>query len=133
MNKFAKMLSKGEYNQLYEVLESIHFQYDLVGFACLFKKVSSEKKYAYLTYAISRAETPELHLLVCDFVLFTDTFFYDMYPVQKWHLKRALEIAPNNIKVLQWIISIFDSHPDCPFSEEEMAQYREGLSSSDIE
>lgn len=127
MNELNKLLSEGLYNQLYEKLNSLNFQYNIEEFTRTFNKVSSEKKYAYLMYVIARAETPELHILMCNFLLFTDTFFFDMYPVQRWHLKRALEISPNNKSVLGWIIDIFNLHPDCPFTKEEMKQYRPAL------
>ena len=129
MKEFKRLLSEGNYSALYEKLENMHFHYELEGFTKIFKGVSSEKKYAYLTYVIARAETPDLHLLMCDFLSYTDTFFFDMYTVQKWHLERALEISPNNINVLQWIVDIFSNHPDSPFTEKEMYAYKELLDS----
>lgn len=117
------MLSDGYYNDVYNYLDTIKFSYSLEDFAKISNGISSEKKYAYLTYAISKKETVERHLLICEFLLFTDTFFYDVYVVLKWHLKRALEISPNNIKVLQWIVSTFNNHPDSPFNKEELLEY----------
>jgi len=123
MNEFRKYIDNGEYQQLYEKLEARHYAYTLENVTRDFKEVSSEKKYTYLMYAIACSETPELHLLICDMLLFTDTFFFDMYTLQKWHLKRALEISPNNVQVLQWITCTFSGHPDSPFSKEELTAY----------
>lgn len=123
MNEYEKMMSNGLYNALYEKLVEEKFQYFIEEFSEAFKNVASEKKYAYLTYAVAKSETPDLHLLICDLLLYTDLFFYDMYTVQKWHLKRALEISPNNKEVLQWIVDIFSNHPDSPFSLEELSDY----------
>ena len=123
MNEYENMMSEGYYNALYGKLEDINFQYDLEEFTKIFKRVSSEKKYAYLTYVIAKSETPDLHILICDFLLYTDLFFHDMYTVQKWHLKRALEISPNNKQVLQWITCTFNDNPSSPFSEEELIAY----------
>ena len=123
MNEYENMMSEGYYNALYGKLEDINFQYDLEEFTKIFKRVSSEKKYAYITYVIAKSETPDLHILICDFLLYTDLFFHDMYTVQKWHLKRALEISPNNKQVLQWITCTFNDNPSSPFSEEELIAY----------
>ena len=62
MNEYENMMSEGYYNALYGKLEDINFQYDLEEFTKIFKRVSSEKKYAYLTYVIAKSETPDLHI-----------------------------------------------------------------------
>jgi len=124
MKELSNMLSEGSYCALYEKLEDMHFNYDLEEFTKIFKGVSSEKKYAYLTYVMAKSETPYLHLLICDLLSYTDTFFFDRYTVQKWHLKRALEISPNNQAVLQWIVDVFGHHPSSPFDEEELRGYK---------
>ena len=124
-----KMMSEGLYRALYEKLEEDKFQYIIEEYSKAFSNVSSEKKYTYLTYAIAKLETPDLHLLICDLLLYTDLFFDDMYTLQKWHLKRALEISPNNKEVLQWIVDIFSNHPDSPFNGDELSYYNKKLSS----
>ncbi|NLZ46461.1 MAG: hypothetical protein GX896_07185 [Clostridiales bacterium] len=129
MKKLKKMLSEGAYDSLYMELDENNFFYDIENFTTAFDGVKSEKKYAYLTYAIARNETPNLHLLLCDLIYYTDRFFYDVYTMQKWHLKRALEISPNNIDVLKWITTIFNEHPDSPFSKYELAIYNKQLES----
>lgn len=129
-NKYlVKRMKKGCFKNVYEELNSAHYEYTIDAFTRDFKNVSSEMKFAYLQYLIAKEETSDIHLLLCDFLMWTDTFFFDYYPVLNWHLKRALEISPNNIKVLQWITCIFNGHPDSPFSEEELAAYNELLSS----
>lgn len=128
MNENEKMMSEGHYSALYEKLEEDKFNYVLEEYSKTFRNVTSEKKYTYLTYAIAKSETPNLHLLICDLLLYTDLFFHDMYTVQKWHLKRALEISPNNKEVLQWIVDIFSNHPDSPFNEDELSYYNKILS-----
>ena len=128
MNKFRKYTNKCDFDGLYRELAAEHYDYTLENFTRDFNKISSEKKFAYLHYLIANEETPELHLLVCDFLLYTDTFFFDIYPVVKWHLKRALEISPNSVEVLGWIIGIFaNGNPDSPFSGEELRAYNERL------
>lgn len=129
MNELQKHMNNGEYQVLYDKLVASQYCYTLENFTRDFEKISSEKKYAFLMYAIASAETPDLHILICDMLYYTDTFFFDIYTVQKWHLRRALEISPNNKQVLQWIICTFKDHPSSPFSEEELFNYNNLLNS----
>ncbi len=123
MKELKNMMLNGLYSVLYEKLANMHFDYNLEAFTEMFNGVCSEKKYAYLIYVMAKSETTDLHLLICDFLSYTDTFFVDRYTVQKWHLKRALEISPNNVKVMSWIIDEFYDHPDSPFKNNEIYQY----------
>jgi hypothetical protein len=127
MKIFKKMLFDGLYNPLYQKLEEFGFRYDLEEFTKTFNGVCGEKKYAFLMYAIAKNETPALHLLICDLLSYTDTFFFDKYTLQKWHLKRALEISPNNVDVLQWVTCTFNGHPDSPFDADELLVYNQLL------
>lgn len=129
MKNIAKKMKKGCFQSVYEELKSANYEYTIEAFTRDFKNVGSEMKFAYLQYLIAKKETPDIHILICDFLQFTDTFFFDIYPVLNWHLRRALEISPNNIKVLQWITCTFNGHPDSPFSDEELNAYNELLSS----
>lgn len=118
-----KKMKEGCFQNVYKELDSANYEYTIDAFTRDFKNVSSEMKFAYLQYLIAKEETPDIHLLLCDFLMWTDTFFFDIYPVLKWHLNRALEISPPNIKVLQWITCTFNGHPDSPFSDEELSAY----------
>lgn len=123
-NEFEELMNQGYFQELFNKLEELNFSYYLDEFDALFQKGKAEYKYAYLTYLIARSEKPEYHILLCDMLLYTDMlFFHDRYTVQKWHLLRALEISPNNLDVLDWIIGVFNNSPDSPFTDDEMLRF----------
>lgn len=127
MNEIQKNLNKGNYQEVYQELKSRKYCYSIDNFTRDFKKISSEKKFSFLHYVIANEESPALHILICEFLMYTDTFFYDIYSVIKWHLKRALEISPGNTSVLQWIICTFSDFSGSPFSEDELSDYKKIL------
>ena len=127
MNKWEKWLTNGEFQKLFDELMEKQYCYTIDKFSKDFSRAGSAMKFAYLQYVISRDEKIELHILVCEFLMFTDTFFFDIYPVIGWHLKRALEISPDNINVLQWITCTFNGHPDSPFSEYDLKEFSNRL------
>ncbi len=68
-----------------------------------------------------------LSLLVCDFLMYTDTFFYDIHPVIRMIVKRAIELFPTENILLEWVISTYENHPDSPFKESEIIEYKKQL------
>jgi|GEM_PF-6309618 len=58
-----------------KLFEVNHYVYTLERFTHDFSKVNSMKKYCYLLYVMSRNETPDIHILICDTLMFIDTFF----------------------------------------------------------
>ena len=66
-------------------------------------------------------------LLLCDFLMYTDTFFYDIHPVIQMFICRALELFPKDPTLLEWVVSTYVNHPDSPFEEAEMITFKEQL------
>lgn len=118
-----KNMSDGNYKVVYDTLKANGYVYTLEEFSHDFSKVDSIKKYCYLLYVMSVEETPEIHLLICDLLMFTDTCFFDIYPVIRWHIVQALKINSQFKNALSWAINIFYHHPDSPFSCEELYHY----------
>lgn len=129
MNKIAQLLNDGLYSEVYEELlcEREAFVQDAYSleFFCGEKlnSVNAEKKFAYLNYAVARKESVELHIFICNYLLYGDCLFDDIHTVVNWHFRRALEISNNSSKVLLEILTNYKDHPDSPFSKEEMENY----------
>jgi hypothetical protein len=81
MNLLAKGMSQGEFQSVYEKLDSLNYSYSLDDFTRDFGEVRREIKFAYLHYAIAKNEIPLFHILICDMLEYTDTFFFDIYTV----------------------------------------------------
>lgn len=93
-------------------------------FAHDFRGVDSFVKYTYLLYVISREARADLHLLACEFLIYTDTICDDVYSLVRWHVFQALSIDPLNVPVLEWVVSYFSNCPSSPFSEAELWEFR---------
>ena len=92
-----------------------------------FAKVSSADKFCYLVYLLSKEYTIYNTLLLCDFLMYTDTFFYDIHSVIQMFIRRALELFPKDTTLLEWVVSTYETHPDTPFEEKEIIAFKKQL------
>jgi len=117
-------MTTGAFSALHDRLVEEGYGYLFAKLASDFDGVPGAMKYAFLMHEIAVRESAELHLLICDTLLYFDTFFVYIWPVLRWHLLRALAVAPESVDVLQWITSTFgDGHPDSPFTPEELSGF----------
>jgi len=125
MEILEQKMQNGMYKEVYDELERKHFHFTINNIASLFPQIDSYDIYVFIMYAISRKETVDKHIAICDALMFSDPCFSDSYNLIAWHLRRALDVFPKNKEVLQWIIDSFYStnHPDSPFSEKELSEY----------
>ena len=113
-----------DYHSIYTVLSEKNYSYTLGNIERDFNKIDSSNKFCYLIYLLSRDYCIKNVLLVCDFLIYTDTFFYDIHPVIRMMILHAIEFFPTDNTLLEWIISTYDNHPDSPFTKEEIAEYK---------
>lgn len=124
MKNISTLMKKHDFKSLYELLEEENYKYTIDNFERNFKKYSSTDKFSYLIYLIARERNVENTLLICDFLMFTDTFFDDVHTVIYDFLCQGLQIFPDNTELLQWIVSIYEGHPDSPFTLSELAEIK---------
>lgn len=127
MNKIIKQWKNGNYNFVYEYLKSKNYNYTLDNLEKDFSLIKSKDKYSYLIYLLSRENTPKNAILLCDVLLYTDTFFCDIHPVIYLFLQQSLLLHPFDVSIINWIVSVYDNHPDSPFSYEEIDMYKNKL------
>ena len=120
VRKLVQLLKEREFNSVYEILEMKKYNYTVENFEKDFKTVNSTDKFCYLVYLLSKDYSIKNTLLLCDFLMYTDTFFYDIHSVIQLFVRRALEMFPTEPSLLDWIISTYENHPDSPFKEEEI-------------
>jgi len=123
MKKLKKNMQKGMFKEVHDELINSGFNFILNDIVSLFPFMNSYEIYLFMMYSISVNETPEKHILICEDLMFMDPCISDSHTLIAWHLRRALEISPNDLSVLQWITCTYNSHPDSPFSEEELKEY----------
>jgi hypothetical protein len=127
VKELTRLLKEHQYYSVYFFLKEKKYDYTIENLERDFVKVSSSDKFCYIIYLLSKDFTVKNTLLLCDFLMFTDTFFYDIHPVIQMFIRRALELFPNETTLLQWIISVYENHPDSPFKESEIITFKEQL------
>lgn len=118
-----KEMKLGNFSKVYHRLLQYNYSYTIDNFTTDFKQVSSSIKFCYLLYLIAKQESAYLHILICEFLMYTDTFFDDIYPIIYLHLKAALALEEDTIKTMSWIIDTFCDHPESPFDSVQMKDF----------
>ena len=89
-----------------------------------FAMISSLNKFIYLIYLISNENTFRNVVLICDFLEYTDTFFFDIYSVIGFFIRQYLNSNPKDLKMKEWVISRYSENPDSPFTQNEIMSWR---------
>lgn len=127
MKKITRLWKKHDYHSIYVILKEKGYDYTIDNIEKDFGKIRSMDKFCYLIYLLSNDYSVENTLLVCDFLMYTDTFFYDIHPAIRMIVQRALELFPTERILLEWVVSIYENHPDSPFEETELIAFKERL------
>ena len=115
-----KQLKNGEFNYVYNFLKEIQYNYSLDNLSKDFSSVDSKDMYCYLIYLLSVEHSPFYYILLCDYILYLGTFFYNIHPVIHMFMKQALEEYTYNKSIINWIIVTYENHPESPFSNDEL-------------
>lgn len=127
VRELIRLWKERDYHSVYEILKAEEYDYTIGNIEKDFAKVSSTDKFCYLIYLLSKDYSVKNTLLLCDFLMYTDTFFYDIHPVIQMFICRALELFPKDPTLLEWVVSTYGNHPDSPFEEAEMITFKEQL------
>lgn len=122
-----KQIKKGLYFDAYKSLISEDFSFKLNNIVTCFPKLNSIQIYMFLIYTISKEETIEKYIAICENLLYINPYIEDSYSLISWHLREALKIFPKNISIEHWIIDIFWGNPDSPFSDEELCKFAKDI------
>ena len=127
MKRLAGYWKNKEYSRIYETLKQVEYGYTIDEFQRDFQKIESSNKFCYLVYLNSVECSVKNVLLLCEFLIYTDTFFHDIYPVVGYYLRHTVEKFPDNPQLLEWICLTFEGNPDSPFTLEEIEVFRKHL------
>ena len=128
MKEIKNAIKSGNYLLAYTILYNLGYEYSIESIKRDFHDVDSINIFCFLIYLLSKENSINHVLLVCDFLTFSDTFFYDVYPVIHMILSQALTAYDYNKELLEWIVCSYDGHPESPFSQEEISAYKGMLS-----
>ncbi|WP_370806377.1 hypothetical protein [Eubacterium ventriosum] len=124
MKKILKQFKKKNYKYVYEYLAMNKYEYTIDNFEKDFAMISSLNKFIYLIYLISNENTFRNVILICDFLEYTDTFFFDIYSVIGFFIRQYLNSNPKDLKMKEWVISRYSENPDSPFTQDEIMSWR---------
>lgn len=79
--------------------------------------------FCYLLYLISNENTPKHTILLCDYLVYSGTFFYNRETVIRYLLDNCLVKSGNDITLIEWILSMYEYNPDSPYNEKEIANF----------
>ena len=89
VRELIRLWKERDYHSVYEILKAEEYDYTIGNIEKDFAKVSSTDKFCYLIYLLSKDYSVKNTLLLCDFLMYTDTFFYDIHPVIQMFICRA--------------------------------------------
>lgn len=127
MRKVIRLWKKGDYYSVYTILKTQGYDYSIENIAKDFGSIGSMDKFCYLVYLLSNEYSVKNSLLICDFLMYTDTFFYDIHPVIRMIIKRAIELYPTENSLVKWVVTNYEGNPDSPFDNQEMMAYKAKL------
>lgn len=126
MTNIEKEIRQGKYYSAYNDLNKIGYVYSIEN---LMHELTSYKQHGEIllfVYAISRNETSQLHMSICELLMF-DPFFHYVYPLVYWHIQKAIILSPSDYTIKEWVLDTFSSSPDSPFTDEELYHYAQSI------
>ena len=124
MKMIIKQFKQKNYKCVYEQLAQKKYEYIIDNFEKDFSMISSENKFAYLIYLLSNEYTSQNVILLCDFLEYTDTFFFDIYSVIGFFIRQYLNSNLKDSAMKEWVVSRYDENPDSPFMQEEIVRWK---------
>lgn len=118
-NEFLKYWKNKDYYSLYCYLNSISFEYKLETFQKCFKGLNENEIFNYLVFLLSKDPSATNVIFVCDYLIYMNPPFYDVYSVIGMFLRYSLSIKKDE-KLIEWILITFEGNPDSPFSLQEL-------------
>lgn len=123
MKELKDKIKHGDYQFVYDELKKAGFDYTLDNLEREFSSVDSRDMFCYLLYLISNENTPANTILLCDYLVYSETFFYNRETVIRYLLDNCLMKNGNDITLIEWILSVYEYNPSSPYSEEEIAEF----------
>ena len=108
LNQLRKLIINGDFSKAYLEINQLGIEevYDfLIDLACDTKNIVV---YGFVFYLISRKEIHIFHSLASDILAFPLCSLQRAYALALFHARRALELDPENIEHLQFLILFYD-------------------------
>lgn len=119
----SKSIKKGDFETAYNILEERGFIYSLNNIVKTFPKCNSMLLYTFLMYAISKEDTIDKHITICECLIYIKPYIYEANSLVYWHIMHALTLEKGKSKAMSWALALFGSDPSSPFSNIELKAF----------
>ncbi len=119
----SKYLKQKDFEKVYTELEKENFDYSLNKIAEVFPNCDSILLYAFLMYSISKKDTAEKHLSICECLIYMEPYIYEVTSMVYWHINYAFSLTNDPTKLMAWVIEVYGADPSSPFSESEITSF----------
>lgn len=116
-------LKKKDFETAYNMLDKQGFVYSISNVVKMFPRCDSLLLYAFLMYAVSKEDTVEKHITICECLIYINPYIYEANSLVYWHIMHALSLGEKRIKAMSWAIEVFGSDPSSPFSNTELETF----------
>lgn len=116
----SKYIKKYDFETVHEILEKKSFVYSLNNISKVFARCNSVLIYSFLMYSISKNETVEKHIAICECLLYINPYIFEANSLIYWHVMRAITLSEGKRKIMSWAIEVYGEDPSSPFSIDEM-------------
>lgn len=123
----TKYLKQKDFEKVYTELEKQNFDYSLNSIAKVFPNCDSILLYAFLMYSVSKKDTSEKHLAICECLIYIEPYIYEVTSMVYWHITYALSMTNDPTKLMAWVIEVYGADPSSPFSESEIASFAQNV------
>ena len=123
VKELKNKIKHGDFQFVYDELKKSDFEYTLENIEKEFSSVDNRDMFCYLLYVVSNENTPKHTILLCDYLMYSGTFFYNRETVIRYLLDNCLVKNGNDITLIEWILSMYEYNPDSPYNEKEIANF----------
>ena len=125
------MLKRGEYSLLYKELNGDDMPYNLENICKPFKKINASGIYYFMIYSLSRRETVDRYITICEVLEYLDQFVDDNYSLMRWYISKGIDSVSDPLKLKKWIIETYYSSLCGPYEENELIIFAKDILNSE--
>ena len=111
----TKYLKQRDFEKAYQALEAQCFDYSLSNIERIFPNCDTVLLYSFLMYSVSKKDTAQKHLLICECLIYGEPYIYECTSMIYWHINHALTITKQPEKIMGWVIEVYGADPSSPF------------------
>ena len=123
-NTINKLIKTYRFPEAYQEVIKTNAEFSFDYLYIHLKKINTETVVLFLIYANTIEEDISKYLCILNYLYFIAPYVVGNDIIIYHFVKEALAFSPNDSKILSWVLSVYGGNPDCPFSENELSEFR---------